>query len=329
MKKVDFATPLVAQTKEYACDRWDKPATTVKTRQDKTIANALLNTTPCKHCICSTITKNNVECSICGIWYCAPTSKRALTYICNNCKNGNPPEQVKCNTCNEFVHADCYTSASHYFCTSCTTDPYFEKRERLHTQGCTVFRNAILFDEYTIDSIRHSRFLPIFNGLNDKQEVTYDGKRLMATGEWSYIFKKRLKTFLEQCGFLHSTNGKKSINEVYALKSIADCPEQPKHADSAPEASLRDKDPTDVPLAVLYAIEPNTKLKVWRFDQISTLIILQPGDLVIFRGDLAHAGCQYNMDNIRLHAYIDSTAPGCKREKGKTYILSNDRYVKM
>ena len=33
---------------------------------------------------------------------------------------------------------------------------------------------------------------------------------------------------------------------------------QPKHADSATEEGLRDKDPTDVPLAVLYAIEANS-----------------------------------------------------------------------
>lgn len=329
MKRAHFATLLVSHTKEYVFDHWDKPATTVKTRQDKSIANSLLKTTPCNHCICSTIMRNNVECSICGIWSFAKSSKRALSYICNECKNGTPPTQVKCNTCNELVHTDCYMSASHYYCTNCTTDPYFQKRERLHQRGCTVFRNAISFDDDTFDSIKNSRFLSIFNGLDDKEEVTYDGKRLMATGEWAYIFKKKLKHFLEQCGFLYSANGVKSITEVYALKSLAGCPEQPKHADSAPEASLRHKDPTDVPLAVLCAVEPNTKLKVWQFDKRATFIVLQPGDLVVFRGDLAHAGCEYSVDNIRLHAYVDSTAPECKREKGKTYILLHDRYVKM
>ena len=55
--------------------------------------------------------------------------------------------------------------------------------QRLHEQGFAIYRKAFKLDDDTIDIIRESRYLPIFNGL-DGDKVTYDGKRVMAGGEW-------------------------------------------------------------------------------------------------------------------------------------------------
>ena len=41
------------------------------------------------------------------------------------------------------------------------------------------------------------------------------------------------------------------------------------------------------------------------------------GDMVIFRGDLSHAGAAFYGDNLRLHVYIDS--PVYPREAGATF----------
>lgn len=203
------------------------------------------------------------------------------------------------------------------------TSPSFQKEEidALHQQGFAVFRSAFHLDNGIHEKIRDSRFVPIFNGL-DGNKVTYDGKRLMATGIWSTSFKEKLSLFLKRNTLLDCADGQKNVTDVYALRSLPGCPMQPKHADSAHEESLRDKHPSNVPLAVLYAIDADTRLKIWPFGASRpTVLVLQPTDLVVFRGDTAHAGYKYDTENTRLHAYIDSTAPGCRRVKDKTYIV--------
>ena len=59
-------------------------------------------------------------------------------------------------------------------------------------------------------------------------------------------------------------------------------------------------------------------------EQISTenfptkkIINLERGDALIFRGDLIHAGSAYEMDNVRLHCYLD--VPGTKRNHDQTF----------
>ena len=234
--------------------------------------------------------------------------------------------ELYCVHCGDVMQHMCYGDyiSRKQTCNDCEKFIQMDTLKTLHRDGCAVLRNAFALDDDTLDMIRESKFNSIFNGVKDNS-VTYDGKRLMATGEWKTIVRKRLKKFLRPFGVLDCRNGKKQIKEIYALKSIAGCPMQPKHADSAFEGSLRDKHPSDVPLAILYAIQANTKLKVWCFDKIeATTVLLQPRDLVIIRGDLAHAGYEYNTDNIRVHAYIDSTALGCVRTLNKTFIISDD-----
>ena len=46
-------------------------------------------------------------------------------------------------------------------------------------------------------------------------------------------------------------------------------------------------------------------------------LTLNAGDLIIFRGDLSHAGAAYEEDNVRVHVYIDS--PLYPREPGETF----------
>ena len=250
--------------------------------------------------------------------------------MCHSCASGSPDAQIPCTLCGELVHESCYKSMDDVICTKCgahadNNDVY----DTLAQHGFIVIRNAFKLEQDTIDLIEDSEFYPIFNGVDEENlKLTYDGKRVMAHGQWRSGFKRTLKDFLSMHGLLKCKNGTKTVSEVYALRSLSGCPMQPKHADSATEEGLRQMEASDVPLAVLYAIEANTKLKVWPFDQEHPVVVtLQPHDIIIFRGDTAHAGYKYNMENTRLHAYIDSSAPGCKRIKGKTYILVNSAYV--
>uniref|UniRef100_A0A7S4JEM2 Uncharacterized protein n=1 Tax=Prymnesium polylepis TaxID=72548 RepID=A0A7S4JEM2_9EUKA len=59
----------------------------------------------------------------------------------------------------------------------------------------------------------------------------------------------------------------------------------------------------DVPLVMLYATQHNTPFCVRPFNMGGKEIqlILNAGDLIIFRGDLSHAGAEFTKDNLRIH----------------------------
>lgn len=321
---VTFAEPVVTEERTYISTTWIPPQNIMKTRGALSFSASLLKAKLCKHCICSNLC-NTVQCFICGKW----EKKRSRSDMCHSCASGVPDEQIKCTLCDELVHISCYNATDDVICTKCDLPEKNDVHDTLAQQGFLVMRNAFKLEEDTIEQIEDSEFHPIFNGVDEVGlQLTYDGKRVMATGPWRGAFKRKLKDFLSVHSFLKCHNGEKTISEVYALRSLSGCPIQPKHADSATEEGLRLLEPSDVPLAVLYAIEPNTKLKIWPFDQDYPVVVnLQSHDILIFRGDTAHAGYKYMAENTRLHAYIDSTAPGCKRIKGKTYILVNQMYV--
>lgn len=189
--------------------------------------------------------------------------------------------------------------------------------DKLHTRGFVVFRNAFEVDNSTLTEVYETRFNAIFNGVAQNGELTYDGKRLQGTGEWRNKLKRQLNRFLWDKAILSED---RRMAELYALRSLPNCGLQPRHTDSAPEKSLQEQAPDDVPLALIYALENNTRLKVWPFDGDFCVINLKKGDMVVFRGDMAHCGFEYKVMNTRIHAYIDTNKQGCKRQKGSTWI---------
>jgi ectoine hydroxylase-related dioxygenase (phytanoyl-CoA dioxygenase family) len=46
--------------------------------------------------------------------------------------------------------------------------------------------------------------------------------------------------------------------------------------------------------------------------------LLNPGDLLVFDGDVSHAGASYALPNTRVHVYLD--VPGLKREAGVVWF---------
>jgi len=78
-----------------------------------------------------------------------------------------------------------------------------------------------------------------------------------------------------------------------------------------------------VPVNVLVALQDSTTLEVWpeshrlissmvkseklgKDDCFSqTRLSLSRGDVLLFRGDLVHAGSAYDDNNVRLHCYMD------------------------
>lgn len=136
-----------------------------------------------------------------------------------------------------------------------------------------------------------------------------------------------------------------------ALHAAPGCQAQHAHADYPPTGDAARA------RGVLLALEPQTTLDVWprscHLDlelQDSATVVrgirdgssvadfpcafplrrhqvhLSAGDVVVFRGDLVHAGSAYARSNVRMHCYMD--APGVARPENKTwYIQGATRYV--
>ena len=73
-------------------------------------------------------------------------------------------------------------------------------------------------------------------------------------------------------------------------------------------------------------------IKTKKLERIDPVVLkLQVGEVVVFRGDLAHAGCAYQEKNLRMFAYLD--LPGVARTKNQTKLSlrgnpKSSRYLK-
>jgi hypothetical protein len=82
------------------------------------------------------------------------------------------------------------------------------------------------------------------------------------------------------------------------------------------------------------ALEPATTLEVWptshrlvrrtRLTRVTRKVTrhtveLAAGDVIIFRGDLVHAGSPYEKHNVRIHAYLDH--PTVSRPPNRTWVI--------
>lgn len=161
--------------------------------------------------------------------------------------------------------------------------------------------------EYIVD--KTDRKYNIFNNKeNDEKRTQLDFKCKIG----KHITKK-LQAFIETKGF----QGKK-INDLVILHSADLCKRQQLHYDYE-VGKLRLLDPDKYPFGVIVGVQDNSRLIVYNeIHQIKETIHFNKGDVILFRGDLLHAGAEYYKKNTRMHAYIDS--PEYKREKNSTYF---------
>ena len=122
------------------------------------------------------------------------------------------------------------------------------------------------------------------------------------------------------------------VDYFVLLRSLPGCTRQLAHTDYIPDEELLMSTPETRPLLCVLALEDKTKLVVWpgshkviggrgrTMQPIQPVTVwLDAGDAVVFRGDLVHAGAEYETENIRLHCYIDSKA--VNRHPNRTYII--------
>ena len=89
--------------------------------------------------------------------------------------------------------------------------------------------------------------------------------------------------------------------------------QQPLHYDYNPK-QLRGSERK--PAGVLLALEHGARMRVMGEHGVR-MICLEPGDVLVFDGDVVHAGAAYRAPNTRVHVYLD--VPSVKRERDRTY----------
>eukprot|EP00940_MAST-03C_sp_MAST-3C-sp2_P000850 g850.t1 len=177
--------------------------------------------------------------------------------------------------------------------------------DALHTRGYDVLEGRIDLEtcekwKKRINRMHAHKFRAIFN--NDGE---YDGLRSQAS------IRKSSAMFRTLSDIVDKYNPNLTLEDVVALKSAANCSEQKRHADYD-EKAIRDVPDNEVPLGMIVAIMNETKLKIWPNSHrdwkphVSTYVTLNAGDILLFRGDLIHAGCRYKNENVRIHGYLDS-----------------------
>lgn len=205
----------------------------------------------------------------------------------------------------------------------------------LHTLGYELHRAAVSIPHPAIAQLkaqaatRNPHRDAIFNHLAERRD---DRRRTQFSPRHVDGLLGEVEAFLDRAGYL----AKHRANEWKAVQSRSGCVAQPAHCDYSPDSLLGLPD-KQMPLFVLVALMPNTRLHVWpnsirlitdarraqRCAQIAPQTLeLAAGDVFVGRADLVHAGAAYAEQHFRLHCFLDTTA--CQRPPNDTYVIHRD-----
>tara|TARA_B100000482_G_C12612327_1_gene299605 strand:+ start:130 stop:573 length:444 start_codon:yes stop_codon:yes gene_type:complete len=120
---------------------------------------------------------------------------------------------------------------------------------------------------------------------------------------------KEIIMFLRDRDFLKY----RTVGTTAILHSKAGCKRQQWHTDYDPEKC---RESSIKPLGVIFALQDETYFNVHKKKKI----VMKKGQILIFDGDLIHAGSAYDVENTRIHIYLDS--PDVLRSRNKTYLLN-------
>jgi hypothetical protein len=220
-------------------------------------------------------------------------------------------------------------------------DNYNMSSNRIHEKGYFIYRTACP----EIASPRIVRFMKHIAQTHSKPVLNDDKRRRV-------ILKPQcnLNVATWMCHLESAIRALHPIDELHfsewnILHTLPGCKRQPARIDYGPDETFinkmveldsiehRDK----IPLICVVALETNTYLDVWEYSirtatqSEETLrellnpgiervrLVLQPGDILIFRPDLVHAGSDYENENVCLHVYLDS--PEIPRTPNRTFII--------
>lgn len=178
-----------------------------------------------------------------------------------------------------------------------------------------IFKHIVDIPNYIKDYItdESKKGEPIFN--NNDDENSGDGKRIQHDFRCKIgnHFKRHLRNFIKDNGF-----NDHYLRDLVIIRSEPYCKRQKLHHDYDVN-ELRVIKKKNYPYGIIVGISDHSRFIISDDKQSRTRTIhIDKGDVLIFRGDVLHAGAEYYSENVRLHAYIDSVK--YKRKKNKTYI---------
>lgn len=216
--------------------------------------------------------------------------------------------------------------------------------DKLHDQGYVIVKNKFKIPDNVKNHFEQTvqrRGSAIFN--HNENSKHNDRKRIQVnvTAKSKYIqgFMDTLNQSLAK-SFRHL-----EINDWVVIGSKPGCKNQAAHTDYSPSPDMTDE--SKIPINVLIALEDGTLINVWPgshglicndlidqdglsdWDKMGTgynqyrpikmqTLSLNKGDLLLFRGDLVHAGASYEKANCRLHCYLDAGY----REPNRTWLIN-------
>jgi len=202
----------------------------------------------------------------------------------------------------------------------------------INSTGYIILKNVISINEDDITNL--------------EKQINTD-KVYIFNDDWDSNDKKRYQKVLNEddISFIPQLNN--IINDInpilqksnwVIIKSEIGCKKQMAHLDYVPTPEfntiINGFDKNKIPLLVLTSLMDNTYIHIWdkSIDIIngcytgepikSSKISLNKGDVIVFRSDVIHAGSEYDVENIRMHCYLDS--PFLCREEDTTFIIKLD-----
>jgi hypothetical protein len=193
--------------------------------------------------------------------------------------------------------------------------------DNIHKNGYHIYKNIgdidyLLGLGFLLNKQVDSKYGgPIFNGTKN------DKKRLQSTLRCNNtIISEFIERLEENIYKVLPSNSRLYFSNWVILKSLAGCNDQQPHTDYNVETIKNITDPNDVPLLVLVGLMDETYLDIWDMNGIHKKLVMEKGDVLIFRADMIHGGSSYEKENIRIHAYLDS--PLVKRIHNRTWFVS-------
>ena len=152
---------------------------------------------------------------------------------------------------------------------------------------------------------------PIRAGQTDNKRI-----QLRRPADNLFIYNAYIQPALLGAGELR---GREPIDEINIIKSLEGCKEQKMHWDFDPAHIAARPPGSRKPASAFLALEPGTRLRVRDADLGTDVqVIVPPGSMLIFEGDVLHAGMWYISSNLRVHVYLD--VRGVKRTGGHVWL---------
>lgn len=163
----------------------------------------------------------------------------------------------------------------------------------------TIYRGAVVVDDDDLKKCAgyRRRASTIFNP---------DDRRTQAVLRKTAPIIKKLHAALEARDVMQ----RRHIGTCVVLFSRSGCKQQTWHTDYNTDtvSHLETK-----PMGAILALQTPTTFEEYPDTQHS----LEKGDVLVFDGDVVHAGSAYDRANMRIHVYVDSV--DCKRKHNATY----------